>query len=86
MDGFQRLPVGPFGQAVHDPGVVVEPVGDVPDAVLVLDGDIKDVGGGDIGGGGSRRMMTIEEEGHGPHASDSGSFVLSEMGPTLRHP
>ena len=73
VDGLERRPVGSLGQAEHLAGRVVEPVGDVADAVMVLHPDVERVGGGDLDGGRPRSVMPVEEERH--HRKDSGALA-----------
>ena len=61
LDG---LGVGPLGQAEHRPVVLVEPVREVADAVLVLHADVGGVRGRDVLRAGAGYLVTIEEERH----------------------
>ena len=76
MDGFQGLPVGPLGEAEHRAFLVIEPVRDVTNLVLVLDGKVELVRGGDVGGCRSRGDVTVQEQGHAHQASDGDENML----------
>ena len=64
MYGFQRLSVRSLGETEHRALFVIEPIGDVADLVLVLNGKIELVGGGDVDSRCARRFVSIKEQGH----------------------
>ncbi len=64
VHSFQGLSVGPLGETEHSPFFVVEPICDVADLVLVLNGKIEFVRGGDGGRRGAGRLMSIKEQRH----------------------
>ena len=66
---FQRLSVRPLGETEHGPFVIVEPVGDVTNLVLVLNSQVEFVRGGDVGSSRTGRLVSIEEQGHARKAN-----------------
>ncbi|HYH91633.1 MAG TPA: hypothetical protein VD763_00615 [Candidatus Saccharimonadales bacterium] len=65
MHGDHCVRIGSVREAERSLAVVVEPVGQIADAVLVLDRDVLDVGSRQILGAGAREIVAVEEEGHG---------------------
>ena len=59
VHSFQRLSVRPLGETKHGPFVIVEPIGDVTNVVLVLNGKVEFVRSGDVGGRRTRRLVSI---------------------------
>ena len=72
---FQRLSIRPLGETKHVPSVFIEPISDITDLVLVLNGKVEFVRGGDVDGRRTRRLVSIKEQGHVCKAKFKGDSV-----------
>ena len=64
MDTFERFTVGTLGETEHRSFAVIEPISDIADSIVVLDGEVQLVRFGNLGSRGSWRIVTIKEERH----------------------
>jgi hypothetical protein len=69
VHSLQRLSVRPLCETKHAPFVFIEPIRDVANFVLVLNGKVEFVRGGDVGSRCTRRLVSIKEQGHARKAN-----------------
>jgi hypothetical protein len=64
MDSFHGFTVGTLGETERGSIIVIEPIRDVADSVVLLNRKIEFVGRGDLGRCHPRYVVAIKEQGH----------------------